>query len=67
MTKIYLFYLSFVAAILLSTLAIGQVIAFEDNFDIYIVGQQIACQNPTVWKTWTNILFKGDTITHYLS
>ena len=54
MTKIYIFYLSFIAAILLSTLAIGQVTTFEDNFDSYIFGQQLACQNPTVWKTWTN-------------
>jgi len=41
-------------AIFLSTLAIGQVATFEDNFERYIVGQQLACQNPTVWKTWTN-------------
>lgn len=54
MTKIYIFYLGFVAVILLSTLAIGQVITFEDNFDGYTVGQQVVCQNPTVWKTWTN-------------
>ena len=54
MTRIYIFYLSFVMAIFLSTLAIGQVTAFEDNFDSYIVGQHLACQNPTVWKTWTN-------------
>ena len=54
MTRIYIFYLSFVMAIFLSTIAIGQVTAFEDNFDSYIVGQQLACQNPTVWKTWTN-------------
>ncbi len=54
MTKIYIFYLSFVMAIFLSTIAIGQVTTFEDNFDSYLVGQQLACQNPTVWKTWTN-------------
>jgi hypothetical protein len=48
------FYLSFVLAIFISTIAIGQVTVFEDNFDNYISGQQIVCQNPTDWKTWTN-------------
>jgi len=54
MTKIYIFYLSFVTAILISTIAIGQVTNFEDNFDSYVAGQQISCQVSTVWKTWTN-------------
>lgn len=27
---------------------------FEDNFDSYIAGQQLACQNPDDWTTWTN-------------
>lgn len=27
---------------------------FEDNFESYIGGQLLACQNPTVWTTWTN-------------
>jgi hypothetical protein len=54
MTKIYVFYLSFVLAIFISTIAIGQVTIFEDKFDNYISGQQIVCQNPTDWKTWTN-------------
>ena len=54
MTKIYIFYLSFVLAIFISTITIGQVVVFEDKFDNYTVGQQLACQNPTIWKTWTN-------------
>jgi hypothetical protein len=54
MAKIYIFYLSFVMAILISTIAIGQTIVFEDNFENYTAGQQISCQNPTVWKTWSN-------------
>jgi hypothetical protein len=41
-------------AIFLSTIAIGQITTFEDNFDSYLFGQQLACQNPTDWKTWTN-------------
>ncbi|MFI5236993.1 MAG: T9SS type A sorting domain-containing protein [Ignavibacteriales bacterium] len=27
---------------------------FFDNFEAYLVGQQLACQNPTDWTTWTN-------------
>ncbi len=53
MNKIYIFYLSFVLAIFISTIAIGQVIVFQDKFDNYTAGQQIACQNPAVWKTWS--------------
>jgi hypothetical protein len=30
----------------------GQVI-FSDDFDSYISGQQLACQNPTDWTTWS--------------
>lgn len=41
-------------AIFISTITIGQVVVFEDKFDNYTVGQQLACQNPTIWKTWTN-------------
>jgi len=41
-------------AIFLSTIAIGQVTNFEDNFDSYVAGQQISCEASTVWRTWTN-------------
>jgi Secretion system C-terminal sorting domain len=54
MTKIYIFYFSFIMAILISTIAIGQVVVFGDNFDTYSFNQQISCQAPTIWKTWTN-------------
>jgi hypothetical protein len=54
MKKVYIFYLSFVLTILISTIVIGQVVVFEDNFESYTSGQQLACQNPTVWTTWTN-------------
>jgi len=54
MTKIYVFYLSFIFAIFISTIAIGQVVVFEDKLDNYISGQQLACQNPAVWKTWSD-------------
>ncbi|MFZ1517601.1 MAG: T9SS type A sorting domain-containing protein [Ignavibacteriaceae bacterium] len=54
MAKIYIFYFSFIMAILISTIAIGQVVVFEDNFETYTSGQQIACQSAGIWKTWTN-------------
>jgi hypothetical protein len=28
---------------------------FTDNFDSYVAGQQLACQNPTEWTTWSNL------------
>jgi hypothetical protein len=29
-------------------------VIFEDNFDAYTAGQQLACQNPDDWTTWSN-------------
>jgi hypothetical protein len=37
-----------------SVLAIAQAVVFSDNFEAYIAGQQVACQNPTDWTTWSN-------------
>ncbi len=37
-----------------SALLFGQTVIFEDNFDAYTAGGQLACQNPTDWTTWTN-------------
>jgi hypothetical protein len=54
MKKVYIIYTGFILTIFFSTLAIGQVTVFEANFDTYIDGQQISCQAPTIWKTWTN-------------
>src|SRR5690606_13435951 len=54
MKNVYIFYLSFVLTILLPTLAIGQITVFSDDFESYTAGQQISCQAPTVWKTWSN-------------
>lgn len=28
---------------------------FFDDFEAYTAGQQLACQNPTVWTTWSNL------------
>jgi hypothetical protein len=33
-------------------MSFGQPVIFEDNFDSYTVGGQLACQNPTDWTTW---------------
>ncbi|MBK7632136.1 MAG: T9SS type A sorting domain-containing protein [Ignavibacteriales bacterium] len=54
MQKIYIFYLSFILTILFTTLALSQTIVFQDNFDTYTAGQQIACQSAGIWQTWTN-------------
>jgi hypothetical protein len=35
--------------------------SFEDNFDSYTAGQQLACQNPSDWTTWN--LTPCDTVT----
>jgi hypothetical protein len=37
-----------------SVLITAQQTVFFDDFESYIVGQQVACQNPTDWTTWTN-------------
>ncbi len=28
---------------------------FYDSFDSYTAGQQLACQNPVAWTTWSNV------------
>jgi len=30
-------------------------VVFEDNFDAYTAGGQLACQNPVDWTTWSNL------------
>ena len=32
----------------------GGTAIFEDDFEIYNAGEQVACQNPDDWTTWTN-------------
>lgn len=54
MKKVYIIYLGFILAVFFSTIAIGQVTVFEDNFDSYVAGEQISCQVTAIWKTWTN-------------
>ncbi|AFH49196.1 Hypothetical protein IALB_1488 [Ignavibacterium album JCM 16511] len=31
-----------------------EAVIFFDDFEAYTVGQQLACQAPTVWTTWSN-------------
>jgi hypothetical protein len=38
-----------------SVLSSAQLVVFSDNFDSYLAGQQLACQNPTDWTTWSNL------------
>ncbi len=38
--------------IFLSVVIISQT-TFSDNFEAYVTGQQVACQNPIDWSTWT--------------
>lgn len=54
MKKVYIFYLSFILIIFLTTIAIGQINVFYEDFENYNAEQQISCQNSTDWKTWTN-------------
>ena len=32
---------------------VGGNVIFTDDFDSYLAGQQLACQNPTDWTTWS--------------
>ncbi len=41
-----------IRAVVQTTPPPGTVI-FSDNFDSYTAGQQLACQNPTDWTTWS--------------
>jgi len=45
----FVFSLAFPTHFLLS-----QTLIFSDNFDTYLPAQQLACQNPTDWTTWSN-------------
>ena len=49
------FYLIIALVILISKMAVSQTTIFEDKFDNYITGGQLACQNPADWKTWGNV------------
>lgn len=38
-----------------SVLSFAQQTVFFDDFDGYVAGQQLACQNPIDWTTWSNL------------
>ena len=41
-------------ALVFTAMSFGQAVIFEDNFDSYTAGMQLACQNPIDWTTWSN-------------
>ncbi|MDH3268344.1 MAG: T9SS type A sorting domain-containing protein [Ignavibacteria bacterium] len=47
------FLLTISLVIFLSALILPQAVVFSDDFESYIAGQQVACQNPIDWTTWT--------------
>ena len=54
MKKLYL--PIFIALVLsLNFVSFGQATVFSDDFDSYVAGQQLACQNPLDWTTWSNL------------
>jgi hypothetical protein len=55
MKKFFTFLLSAFITLVLTTMSFGQAVVFEDNFDTYTAGGQLACQNPTDWTTWSNL------------
>ena len=48
------------APFILSGSVVGGPTAFTDDFDTYIAGQQLACQNPVDWTTWSNLPCSGE-------
>ncbi len=54
MKKLYLpIFIVFVLCLNFATF--GQATIFSDNFDAYVAGQQLACQNPVDWTTWSSL------------
>jgi hypothetical protein len=46
-------YLIIAITFLIPKQVLSQTTIFSDNFDSYTVGEQLACQNPSDWTTWT--------------
>ncbi len=49
------FLLTISLVIFLSALILPQAVVFSDDFESYIAGQQVACQNPIDWTTWSQL------------
>jgi|WetSurMetagenome_2_1015567.scaffolds.fasta_scaffold20476_2 hypothetical protein len=45
----------FLSSLLFSSIIFSQTNIFSDNFDSYTPDLKIACQNPSVWTTWSNL------------
>jgi Secretion system C-terminal sorting domain len=41
--------------LLFCSISFGQVAVMSDDFDSYVAGQQLACQNPVDWTTWSSL------------
>ncbi|RQW79791.1 MAG: hypothetical protein EHM79_20455, partial [Geobacter sp.] len=41
--------------LIISDVISGQVFEFLDDFESYVPDQQLVCQNPTDWTTWSNL------------
>ncbi len=54
MKKNYIKVFTLLMVVLFGTSSFAQVTIFSDNFDSYVAGQRLACQNPTEWTTWSN-------------
>jgi len=47
--------LSAFIALVFTAMSFGQTVPFWDDFESYTVGEQLACQNPVEWTTWSNL------------
>ncbi len=52
-SKFFAFSLSAFIALVFTAMSFGQAVIFEDDFDSYTAGLQLACQNPIDWTTWS--------------
>ena len=51
--KFFTLSLSAFIALVFTAMSFGQAVIFEDDFDSYTAGLQLACQNPVGWTTWS--------------
>jgi len=55
LNKFFTFTVSAFIALVFTTMSFGQAVVFSDDFDSYVAGLQLACQNPTDWTTWSSL------------
>ena len=51
--KFFTFSVGAFIALVFTAMSFGQAVIFEDDFDSYVAGLQLACQNPVDWTTWS--------------